>query len=160
MSKIKDYKQLIIISILKWCKICLLSSFLSFFLLPLSVTIGIIWAVKQTGNWSADMLYAVHVVHRRVRWFTVAVCPWWLTCCRVSLRRPTPSRRACWSCWTGSLSTAVLQRRKSLTLLQVRVCVYIICVYASGFGCHALCYLSSSNTEHIWVTHWVKIELT
>lgn len=62
---------------------------------------------------------AQHIVHRRVRWFIVAVCPWWLTCCRDSSRRPTPSRRAYWSCWTGSPSTAALQRRRSLTSLQV-----------------------------------------
>lgn len=83
-------------------------------------------------TWDDEKTHIIFVL-RRARWCTVAVCPWWLTCCRAFLRMLTPSRRVSWSCLRKCLSTAVPQKKRSLILSQVQdfACSYILSALAT-----------------------------
>lgn len=83
-------------------------------------------------TWADEKTHIVFVL-RRVRWCTVAVCPWWLTCCRAFLRMLTASRRVSWSCSRKCPSTAVPQKKRSLILSQVQdfACSFVLSAFAS-----------------------------
>lgn len=109
-----------------WEGLCL------FFILQQRLLLSFFILSKSFITWDDKKTHILFVL-RRARWCTVAVCPWWLTCCRAFLRMLTPSRRVSWSCSRKCPSTAAPQRKRSLILSQVQdfACSYILSSFAA-----------------------------
>lgn len=90
-----------------------------------TVNFKLIYTPKELYLKKTELVkHILSVVHRTVRWSTVAVCPLWLTCSRDYSRRLIRFKRVFQSCWIRSALTTVPQMRTSLILLQVCSVVY------------------------------------